>query len=149
MKQTLLPLPRQDMEDKQRKLRAIVLVLLLAALGINVLLTVLHTRQTHTLMLILNIMTDLAALWTVTYLCTAKLFPMRKLLCLDAKQGQEISGTVEAFPAETERYLGMDCRLVTISGKKLFVVDNGTISFVPSEQVTVFAVQRLVKEVER
>ena len=147
MKQTLLPQPRFEAEQTQRKLTGLCILVSAAAVILNLLLTLLHTRQTHTLMLILNIVVDLAAGWSVAWLLTEKLLPLRKLLSLEAMEGRTVSGIVEAYPDQTERYYDMDCRTVTVGGQKLFVVDNGTISFASGQLVTVCVVHGIVKEV--
>lgn len=149
MKQTFLPEPRLVLQRQKKICIICCIAAVVLAAGLNILLTALHTRQTHTPMMILNIAVDLIALWFVTWAVTAVIIPLHRLLRLDEQKAKTLSGTVEEVAQNTERYLGYDCRIATVSGQKVFVIENGTISLQRGETVTLQTVSGVVREVLR
>lgn len=149
MKQTFLPEPRLALLRQKKICSICCIAAVVLAAGLNILFTVLHTRQTHTPMMILNIVIDILALWFVAWAVTAVIIPLHRLLRLDDQKGQTVSGIVEGVSENTERYLGYDCRIVTVSDQKVFVIDNGTISLQPGETVMLQTVSGVVREVQR
>lgn len=147
MKQTFLPDHPLLVQRQIKTCRLCCIAAVVLAAGLNILLTVLHTRQTHTVMLILNIVIDLAALWFAVWGVTAVILPLNRLLRLDKQTPQTVSGTVEEISALTERYLGFDCRIASVSGQKVFVIENGRILLREGEAVIVETVSGIVREV--
>lgn len=147
MKQTILGEEQAQTKRRvQNRLFCCVGIIFVAAV-LNVFFIVLRTKENHTLMLMMNILVDLAAGWIMVWNVTTFVAPLKKCLRLQENEGILLSGTVENVFEGTERYCGFDCIVATIAGHKVFVVDNGNIRLTPSEQVTVIIVQGIVKEV--
>lgn len=115
--------------------------------AVAVVLLLLRNDSNHNLLLIAEIVVSLIGCWYLVWYVTTKILPLRRLLRLDAMPNTELSGTVDAISDRSERYCGFDCTPVTISGRRLFVINNGNISLNCGDKVTVQVSHGIVKEV--
>ena len=147
MNQTVLGENQYLLEEQIRNRIIFCIAALIAAVICNIALTMFRTPQNHTIFMVLNMALDMAAGWFCIWQLDSFILPYKKLLKLYRKIGTTVSGTVEEISSQTQRYYGFDCFAVTVDGHKLFVVDNGTISLEPTQQVTLEVVHGIVKEV--
>ena len=147
MNQTVLGENQYLLEERIRNRIILCVGALLAAVVVNVVMVFLRTKENHTVLMLLNMVLDIAAGWFCVWQLDSFILPYKKLLKLYRKNGTTISGTVEEISTQTQRYYGFDCIAVTVDGHKLFVVDNGTISLEPMQPVTLEVVHGIVKEV--
>lgn len=147
MNPTVLGENQYLLEERIRNRIILCAAALAAAIVCNIILTIFRTPQNHTIFMLLNMALDMAAGWFCVWQFDSFILPYKKLLKLYRKTGTTVSGIVEEVSSQTQRYYGFDCIAVTVDGHKLFVVDNGTISLVPAQSVTLEVVHGIVKEV--
>lgn len=122
-------------------------VILAAAIGTGVVLVLLRTPENHNWMQFLSILLTIGAGWLFVWNLDSFILPYGKLIRLYQKPGREVCGVVEEISQTTKRYHGFDCTELTLSGHKLFVVENGSITLKPGQQITAQVVHGIVKEV--
>lgn len=149
MKQTVLGCTPDEMRRVLQKRQHFCILTALAAIALNVLFTLLHTRQTAAWFLLANVLTDTLCAWLILYRLTTGILPQKKWLRLFDRTGTPICGTVEFIASGTERYAGMDCRAVRISGHRVFLAANGNLTLTPSERIEGVAVDGILREITR
>ena len=133
--------------DKIRNKIIVCVIVLAVAAVLNAAIMWVQTKESLALCIVANILLDIAAGWFVVWQLDRFILPERKLLRLYKKVGIIVNGEVEGISERTERYYGFDCRVVIVSGHKVFVVDNETISLNVGQSVSLEAVHGIVKEV--
>ena len=133
--------------DRIRNKIIICITVIVVAAVFNILIMQVCTKENLMICISINIVLDIAAGWFAVWQLDRFILPGRKLLSLYERQGVIISGEVEEVSEKTERYCGFDCWVVTVSGHKVFVVDNGTIILEIGHQVSLEATHGIVKEV--
>lgn len=103
--------------------RSIVLCAVLAgaAIGLNILFLCLRTDKNHYLMLVLNILTDIACGCFLVDHIHRIILPKWKLLQLTRRRQETIQGTVLHISQEITRYMDIDCLTVTVDSRRLFL----------------------------
>lgn len=147
MKQTVLGEPRLLVEKQMRQavIHAVGVFVLTALLSVLILL--LRTERRHDLCLIADVTVSLLGCWYLVWFAFTKILPTKRLLRLASMPDAEYFGTVEQISQQTERYFGFDCVPVTVSGRRMFVINNGNIALRIGDEVTVLVSQGVVKEV--
>ena len=133
--------------DRIRNKIIICIMVIAVAAAFNILIMQVCTKENLMICIPVNIVLDIAVGWFVVWQLDRFILPGRKLLSLYKGQGTIISGEVEGISEKTERYCGFDCWVVTVSGHKVFVVDNDTIFLKVGQKVSLEATHGIVKEV--
>lgn len=147
MKQNCLGENQYILEDQIRNRVILCVAALLIAIISNIIITLFRTPDNHTALMLLNMALDIAAGWFGVWQLDSFILPYRKLLKLYRKKGTTITGIVETVSEKTERYYDFDCIAATVDGHKVFIIENGSISLVPAQLVTLEVVHGIVKEV--
>lgn len=92
-----------------------------AAVGLNILFTACRTEQNHTLMLVLNILTDVLAGIYILYTADVQILPKSRLYRLACRETELLRGTVSSISTDTIRYMNIDCHTVTLDSRRLFL----------------------------
>lgn len=91
------------------------------ALLANTLLTLFRSEENHTLLLLLNIVIDIACAFFMIYYISEYVLPPRRLYRLFFVPSHTYSGVVRHISAETQRYRGIDCVVITIDTHCFFL----------------------------
>lgn len=127
MRQTLLGIPVE--QAKKRCRYYIGACVLLAVLGIvlNITLVVFRTDGNHSVLLFSNIAIDILVGWIITEICLRHIIFIKKLMKLSEKNTTQIVGIVDGISQTTKRYYGLDCLLVTVAKRQMFLPVDGAI----------------------
>lgn len=148
MKQTVLGMSPTAYQKILRRRTLLCLAVAGLALGLNILFTILRTDTNHTLMLILNILSDiLAGCFLVTFI-SLRILPQRRLFRLFAKDKTVFEMTVESICDQPRRYMDMDCVTVNGSGRTCFL-PVGTLILREQERYTLSLVSNIILEVHQ
>lgn len=93
----------------------------IAAAGLNILFTSLRTEANHAFMLLANILADTLAGWFVIFFGVSYVAPRKWFYAIACKPSQRISGIVGSVSEHTTRQMKLDCRELTVGGRKLFL----------------------------
>lgn len=147
MKQTVLGVDKNSVQAVIHRRVIICTILCLCALFANVLITLLHTPDNHTLLIMINVLVDTVVGWISLWMIDTSIIPQKRLLSLLKRPGTEVSGTVKTLSRDTERYLHFDCLAVTISDHKVFLVDNESIHLEVGQTIKAKVVDGIITEV--
>ena len=124
MKQNILGMSSQLFWRKIQKRKWFCVVAVVVIAGLNVLFTCLRTEQTHTIMLIANIVTDSLGACFLIWFISVKILEPGKLYRFAIKPSQHIYGTISRVSEKTIRYMGVDCWELTVAERRLFLPVN-------------------------
>lgn len=121
MKQTVLQPSADAFRRSFHRNVALCIGLAGATLLLNILFLCLRTADNHSLMLILNIATDIVCGCFLVWLLHRTILPQWKLLQLTSRRLEVIEGTVCRIDSVVTRYMDIDCLAVTLERRKLFL----------------------------
>ena len=119
----------------------------LFTLGLNILCALLRTDENHTLMLMLNILTDSLCGCFLVFYISIYIAPASKLSALQSRRKEVFRGTVVKIDPTLTRYMDLDCITVTVEGKKLFLPAN-TMVIAENTQYTFGVASNILVEAE-
>lgn len=121
MKQTVLKKPLPAVRKAQKCKTALCILAVILTLGFNLALVFTASRSTATLFCILNIVSDvLCGVFLIYYLYT-RLLPERVLCRFAGMPMTDYAGVIESLPAQSVRYMDMDCYEVQVNDRTLFL----------------------------
>lgn len=147
MRQTILGCTS---EETQKRIRIEILTCIAAAalaLAENIFCLCIRTTQNADLIFVLITAADVFAAWLAIFMITAKIIPQKTWLHIFQKDGTTLEGIVESISEETQRYAGMDCHQVQISGHTVFLVDNGNITLQVGQRISAQRADGILKDV--
>lgn len=125
-----------------------------AVIVFNILLTVFRTDATHLTFLILNILSDIAAVWTVYAITVLKIIPAKKLLAL-CKRGESgaktVCGTVTDVSENRVSVQGFACLKITIEngdGQTELYLAGDFLTLEKGKKYKLFTVENLISAAE-
>lgn len=146
MKQTVLgKLPRKYLKMLQRR-SALCVIVAITMLLLHMLFLFLRTPQNHLLMLFANIVTDVLGGSFLVYYCCTCILPQRRIYRLAVRTAELVFGKIEQISEQPVQYMGISCKELTVSGRKLFL-PTGTISLRKGDCGTFMTVSGIVVEV--
>lgn len=109
-----------------------IIVVSVTVIVLNVLLAVFRTETTHIAFLVINILSDIAAVWYVIAAVTVGVIPKKKLLKFferGEKSGKEKNVSVKEISDKSIVIQGFKCRTVTVYGDEgeaeIFLIEGG------------------------
>lgn len=136
--------------SKMIKNRTVLCIIVgISALILNLVFTIARTDSNHTVMLILNIATDIITGFFITYFASFYILPQKKCLKFSSSAVEIIYGSISNISEKTIRVLGFDCYTVEIDSRKVFLPDCSTVTFKKGENVTLGIVMNIVTEAEK
>lgn len=127
--------------------RTVAVLVAVAMVALNVLFTALRTDNSHTVLLLCNIFTDILCGCFLVYFLTAVYFPRKRKLTLYLKYREKHSGTVESIAEETERFMTFDCQRVKIDGQSYFRIYQTLPHMNVGDTVTFYVADNIIVEV--
>ncbi len=91
---------------------------------LNILLTIFRTDSTHTWFLLTNILTDIACGVYLVYDLSFRCTPKRRLLKLNRRMKETVSGVITEIEPYTTRYAGLDCYCIMLEKRRTFLPAN-------------------------
>lgn len=122
-------------------------LLLALTIGGNMLLYSLRTAESHTIFLLINILSDILCGCFLVYAMTARLLPMLQLYRLACRPRSTVEGTVSAIGDQPIRYMDLDCLPVTVGQWQLFL-PAGTLYLNAGSHYILSVTAGLIVEVE-
>lgn len=120
-------------------------VLAVAVLALNILLAILRTKETHTLMLVVNIVTDTLCGWFLFYYIHGPLLRRYRLYQLMLRKKTLMTGTVEEIRPQTTQYLFIECLEVMVEGRRYYLPTK-TIRLQPGQTYQLSIVNNFIVE---
>ena len=148
MKHTLLGMPLESYRKRYRTEIFVCGSLVCATLLLNILLCVLRTDRNHVWFLLTNILTDTACGWYVIYRVSTRILVMRRLLLLTQKKRYSICGKIDSVTVETRRIPHLDCMVVLVDGRKLYLPLQGSIRLEEGTSYHLTVVDNVIVEAE-
>ncbi len=148
MKETVLGESLQTYSSKIKTKKIICIVSAVLMVGLNVLFTVLRNDDNHTLMLLLNIFTDLIVSWFLIAFINFSLRPMTALFSLSKRQVDRYKGVISDISETTERNEAFDCYKITIKDRIFFLPSSCAIKLKIGETVIISVASNIITEVE-
>ena len=145
MKQTILVMPAQAFRQTLRIRTAVSIALVVLTAAINLLCVLARTETNHTVMLWVNILTDILCGFFVLSFAGFRIMPQRRLYALFCKAGISVDGTVSHISSSTTRHMDMDCLEVTADSRRLFL-PAGTIPLSVGEAYSFRIVSNVIVE---
>lgn len=145
MKQTILGKPAQAFQQTLRMRTVVCIALVVLTAAINLVCVLARTETNHTLMLWVNILTDILCGFFVLSFAGFRILPQRRLYALFRKEGVSVDGTVSRISNSTTRHMDMDCLEVTADSRRLFL-PAGTITLSEGEAYTFRIVSNVIVE---
>lgn len=124
---------------------ALCVALGVAVLALNIFLAILRTKETHTLMLVLNIVTDTLCGWFLFFYIHGPLLRRYRLCQLMLRKKTPLTGTVAEIRPETTRYLFIACLEVMVEGRRYYLPTN-TIRLQPGQTYQLSIVNNVIVE---
>lgn len=146
MKQTILGKPAKVFRRTLRIRTAVSIALMVLTAVINLLCVLARTETNHTVMLWVNILTDILCGFFVLSFAGFRILPQRRLYALFRKAGISVGGMVSRISNSTTRHMDMDCLEVTTDSRRLFL-PVGTITLSEGETYTFRIVSNVIVEV--
>ncbi len=140
-----------NMTDKKkiRQLRLAYVGAGLLTIGIHVLLLCLRTEENHSLMLLLNILVDVLAGWSLLACTELVYMPRLRLYRLFQMPTLCIEGEVLDVCHTLQRVNGLDCYSVSVDGRSCFVPETLPFDFKTGDGVRIYLASNTVAKVER
>ena len=114
-------------------------------LVLNILFAILRTDSNHNWMLVLNIATDiLAGLFLLPFI-SLRISPQKRLLHLAQQSSERLQITITEISPLPQRYMDMDCYLVSGDGRTLFLPAN-TLALTEGNTYTLSLVSNIIVE---
>lgn len=145
MKQTILEKPAQAFRQTLRMRTVVCIALVVLTAAINLVCVLAHAETNHTVMLWVNILTDILCGFFVLSFAGFRILPQRRLYALFRKEGVSVDGTVSRISNSTTRHMDMDCLEVTADSRRLFL-PAGTITLSEGETYTFRIVSNVIVE---
>lgn len=145
MKQTILGNPAKAFRQALRMRTAVSISLVVLTAAINLLCVLARTETNHTVMLWVNILTDILCGFFVLSFAGFRILPQRRLYALFRKAGISVGGTVSRISNSTTRHMDMDCLEVAADSRRLFL-PAGTITLSEGETYTFRIVSNVIVE---
>lgn len=113
---------------------------------VNVFLVCLRSDATHTLFLMTNIVLDIASGFFLIYFVQEKLVPQHRLYHLFCSSSTHIEGTITDILPEHQCYRKIDCRLICLGERRLFLPAD-TIALQVGEHISARVACNVILEV--
>lgn len=107
-----------------------------------------RTEENHTLLLTLNILSDIACGFFLVYDIDIRILPGYRLAALMDREKAAVTGTVTHIAPDTVRYMDIDCRQVTVDGRRLFL-PAGTLTLNEQEAYHFRVAANIILEAEQ
>ncbi len=88
---------------------------------LNILLVILRNDENHTWFLLINILSDIACGVYLVYDLSFHYAPQRRLLKLNSRMKETISGEITEIEASVTRYANLDCYCVKLGNRRTFL----------------------------
>lgn len=138
---------KEDYRIELEKKRIIAIITAIAMLILNIVFTALRTDSNHTVMLICNILTDIAGGWFLVCFFSEVYIPRARKLRLYSKFNEEKRGKVEEISDKTERFMTFDCKRVKINGHSYFLICDTILNIKVGETLTFRVADNIIVEV--
>lgn len=145
MKQTIIGVPLSQYEKMLRYRTGLCILVAAGTIGLNILFTALRTDSNHTIMLILNIVSDILCGLFLLPFVSLRILPQRKLLKLMRREKEVIRVTVHQVSPTSQRYMDIDCHVVTGENRRFFL-PVGTIALQEQAEYSLSLVQNIIVE---
>ena len=148
MEQTILG-KTVDAVKKEIKLKILLCVIVaLVCLAINLTLLLTYTRELHALFLTLSILIDVAGSWFVFAYVSLVILPKQRLCDLSLSRQEKLSGVVREISEETQKISRIDCRLVKLDDRTVFLPTEGKITLKIGDRVVFYLVNNITVGVD-
>ena len=127
--------------------RLLCILLGVFTLILNIVLAVLRTDENHSLMLSINILSDILCGFFLTYYVSVRLMPRYRLYRLMFREKVPMTATVKEIGSSTVRYLDVDCYPVTVDARTLFLPVSG-LRLTVGGQYTLWVTANMILEAE-
>lgn len=117
MTYTVLGIEKTEYSKRLKIKTAVSFAALVLVILLNVLLCVFRTESTHTAFLIINIVSDVAAIWFVYFYIRVVFIPQKRLLGLSKREeyGQVLVGRIADISDKSKKVSGFDCYELKLS----------------------------------
>lgn len=123
-KQWIYGMTPEEFGEKLKKRLIFDGVLAGATVLLNLLLAVFRTDSTHIWFLLANILTDIACGVYLVYDLSANYVPEKRLLELNRRMKEQISGEITEIEPYTTRFADLDCYCVKLGKRRTFLPAN-------------------------
>lgn len=147
MKQSILGQSARSYQKRIHWRIGLCIAAFLLTVGLNVLFTALRTDSNHTLMLLVNIASDILCGIFLLYSWDMLILPKLRLYRLFCRNRELLSGTVTEISRNPQRYMDIDCYAVTVDSRRVFL-PAGTIAL-QQERCTLSLVSNIIVEAEQ
>ena len=148
MKQTILGKSCEAAQQEVKRKIVLCVIIALACLAINAVLLAVYTTQLHTLFLVLNVLTDVAGSWIIFAYVSLAIVPQKRLCDLLLQPTERLQGTVREISEETQKICNLDCRLVKLNDRTVFLPAEGKISVKEGETLVFYLASNVVVGVD-
>lgn len=146
MKQTVYGTSAEAYKNALKKRLVLDGVLAGVTLLLNILLAVLRDDNTHTWFLLANIVTDIVCGVYLIYDLSFRFVPRWRLVKLNDKMKETVSGQITEIEPYTTRYANLDCYCVKL-GKRRTFLPTGTLQLEVGMQVELTLSGNVILEV--
>lgn len=119
-----------------------------ATLMINLFLAANRSNETHHLFLMVNILLDLVSGFFLIYYVQEQILPQRRLFALFSADTEQVEGTITDILPELQRYRGIDCHVICVGERRLFLPAD-TVLLQVGQQISARLVYNMILEVTR
>ncbi len=148
MRRTVFNLTKEELKRKKNIILASIIICAALLLALNISMVFFSNDSNHTLMLVLNITTDVVFLWCTIYSYDLLYLPMALLLKLMRSEARKEELTVISISADTQKHRGIDClKVLTDKGNYLFP-ESAKIKLLQNEKYIVYTTSKIITEVE-
>jgi hypothetical protein len=145
-KQWIYGMTPEDFGEKLKKRQLFDGALAGATLLLNILFVLFRSDSTHTWFLLANIVTDIACGVYLVYDLSFRCAPQKRLLKLNMRMKETLSGVITEIEPYTTRYAKLDCYCVKLDRRRTFL-PAGTLELEVGTQVELTLSGNVILEV--
>ncbi len=116
----------------------------LACLAVNIVLLIIYNYKYHNLFLALNILVDVLGGWIIFAYVSLNILPKKRLFELLIQPAEELSGAVNDISEETQKICKLDCKLIKLGDRTVFLPCEGKICVEMGSKVKLYVVSNIV-----